>query len=108
MTAAGDGGGAADDRRAFRAFVRRHHPDVGGDPAVFRDGLARRDSGPGTAGRAAAAPTAGDAARPVADDDPRLDAPIVAVRHVTLHRLGRLGRRLVRRYDPRPGSARVH
>jgi hypothetical protein len=22
-------------RRAFRAFVRSHHPDVGGDPAFF-------------------------------------------------------------------------
>jgi hypothetical protein len=26
---------AAARRRAFRAFVRAHHPDVGGDPAVF-------------------------------------------------------------------------
>ncbi|WP_410569758.1 hypothetical protein [Amycolatopsis sp. cmx-4-61] len=29
------------DRAAFRAFVRTHHPDVGGDPAVFAAGLAR-------------------------------------------------------------------
>lgn len=28
-------------RRARRAFVRTHHPDVGGDPAAFRQGLAR-------------------------------------------------------------------
>ncbi|MDQ7803366.1 hypothetical protein Q5425_06465 [Amycolatopsis sp. A133] len=28
------------DRSAFRAFVRTHHPDVGGDPAVFAAGLA--------------------------------------------------------------------
>lgn len=27
------------DRAAFRAFVRAHHPDVGGDPATFRTGL---------------------------------------------------------------------
>ena len=26
---------AAARRRAFRAFVRAHHPDVGGDPAFF-------------------------------------------------------------------------
>lgn len=30
-------------RRARREFVRRHHPDVGGDPAAFADGLARFD-----------------------------------------------------------------
>ncbi|MGW3961201.1 hypothetical protein ACWED2_15380 [Amycolatopsis sp. NPDC005003] len=29
------------DRTAFRAFARRHRPDVGGDPAVFAAGLAR-------------------------------------------------------------------
>jgi len=28
-------------RSARRAFVRAHHPDVGGDPDVFREGLAR-------------------------------------------------------------------
>lgn len=27
-------------RAAFRAFVRIHHPDVGGDPEQFRKGLA--------------------------------------------------------------------
>lgn len=26
-------------RQARRAFVRAHHPDVGGDPEVFRQGL---------------------------------------------------------------------
>lgn len=37
----------------FRAFVRRHHPDVGGDPDVFAAGVAawRASSAP------AAAPT---------------------------------------------------
>ncbi len=37
----------------FRAFVRRHHPDVGGDPEVFAAGVAawRAGSAP------AAAPT---------------------------------------------------
>jgi hypothetical protein len=29
-----------DERAAFRAFVRAHHPDLGGDPEVFRAGLA--------------------------------------------------------------------
>jgi hypothetical protein len=28
-------------RSEFRAFVRDHHPDRGGDPEVFRAGLAR-------------------------------------------------------------------
>jgi hypothetical protein len=37
-------------RAAFRAFVRTHHPDVGGDPAVFAAGLARFRAGePGAA-----------------------------------------------------------
>ena len=30
------------DRAAFRAWVRTHHPDVGGDPEEFRAGLERR------------------------------------------------------------------
>lgn len=88
----------ADRRAVVRAFVRRHHPDVGGDPEVFRIGLAR------LRGDAALDPRSGA----LAADDPRLDVPVVAVRSVTIHRLGRLGRRLVRRYDPRPSSARVH
>ncbi|OXM75180.1 MULTISPECIES: hypothetical protein [Amycolatopsis] len=29
------------DRDAYRAFVRAHHPDVGGDPELFREGLRR-------------------------------------------------------------------
>lgn len=28
-----------EDRAAYRAFVREHHPDVGGDPAEFAAGL---------------------------------------------------------------------
>lgn len=40
MTSAGDGPGA-DERAAFRAFVREHHPDRGGDPEAFVAGLAR-------------------------------------------------------------------
>jgi hypothetical protein len=55
----------AAEQAAFRAFVREHHPDRGGDPAAFVAGLARfgRGSAP-----AAAAPTAGT---------PRHDRPIV-------------------------------
>jgi hypothetical protein len=31
----------AAERARFRAFVREHHPDRGGDPEVFMAGLAR-------------------------------------------------------------------
>jgi hypothetical protein len=48
------------DRAAFRAFVRAHHPDVGGDPEVFVAGLAEL--------RARRVPT-----------PDRYDAPIVVV-----------------------------
>jgi hypothetical protein len=34
----GDAGG---QRRAFRAWVRAHHPDAGGDPDEFAAGIAR-------------------------------------------------------------------
>jgi hypothetical protein len=44
-----------EERSAFRAFVRDHHPDRGGDPDVFVAGLARFRGG---------------------SDDPRWDAPI--------------------------------
>jgi hypothetical protein len=85
---------ATDPRAALRAFVRTHHPDVGGDPVAFREGLAQLRAASGRAGW-------------LAPDDPRLDAPVVAVSDRRLARLGRLGRRLARRYDPRRGSARV-
>lgn len=85
-------------RAALRAFVRTHHPDVGGDPAAFREGLAAHRAALRIRGVAGAGP---------APDDPRLDAPVVAVPGSRLARLGRLGRRLARRYDPRRGSARV-
>lgn len=92
-------GRVADPRAALRAFVRTHHPDVGGDPVAFREGLSEL--------RAALGPAAGRSGDSVAPDDPRLDAPVVAVSDRRLARLGRLGRRLARRYDPRRGSARV-
>ena len=86
------------ERAAFRAFVRRHHPDVGGDPETFRRGLDDfRCADPPPA------PT-----RPVlADDDPRLNAPITAVSGDALHRLGRAGQRFWRRHPLRRGSSRV-
>jgi len=39
------------ERAAFRAFVREHHPDRGGDPAAFAAGLARFGRGAGPGGR---------------------------------------------------------
>jgi hypothetical protein len=29
------------ERHAYRAFLRAHHPDLGGDPSAFVEGLAR-------------------------------------------------------------------
>lgn len=51
-------------RREFRRFVLAHHPDRGGDPDTFRAGLTRY--------RSAAA---------IAEDDPRLRAPVVFQRN---------------------------
>jgi hypothetical protein len=58
------------ERAAYRAFVRDHHPDRGGDPDAFVAGLARfRDS---------VGHTAGDTTDDTADD-PRFDAPVEVV-----------------------------
>ena len=38
MTIQGDPTG----KRAFRAWVRAHHPDLGGDPEAFAEGLQQR------------------------------------------------------------------
>lgn len=52
-----------DERAAYRAFVREHHPDRGGDPDAFVEGLARFRAGP-----------------PHPDpDDARYDAPVEIV-----------------------------
>ena len=42
-----------EQRAAFRAFVREHHPDRGGDPGTFAAGVDafRADDGPAAAGR---------------------------------------------------------
>jgi hypothetical protein len=57
------------ERAAFRAFVREHHPDRGGDPDVFVAGLARFGTG--------ARPSALPPDPPL--DDPRFDAPVEVV-----------------------------
>jgi hypothetical protein len=50
------------ERAAYRAFVREHHPDRGGDPDEFVAGLARFRA---------------EHAEPA--DDPRFDAPVEVV-----------------------------
>ena len=50
-----------EERAAYRAFVREHHPDRGGDPEVFAAGIARFR------------------ATERAADDPRFDAPVEVV-----------------------------
>ncbi len=67
------GGLTPEQRSAYRSFVRTHHPDRGGDPEVFRAGLARFRA-------LAADPHAGAADL----DDPRYDAPIEIVRDLPL------------------------
>ena len=55
----------AEERSRFRAFVREHHPDRGGDPEAFVAGLARFGAVP--------APADPD------PEDPRFDAPVEVV-----------------------------
>jgi hypothetical protein len=53
-----------EERAAFRAFVREHHPDRGGDPDAFVAGLARF-ARPAPAVPAPPAPRDGRVDRPV-------------------------------------------
>lgn len=53
------------ERAEFRAFVRAHHPDRGGDPAAFADGLARFGRGATPADGATADPAEARYERPV-------------------------------------------
>ena len=85
----------------FRAFVRRHHPDVGGDPEVFRRGLEAFQ-----AGRSPLATQVPAGHPTIADDDPRLDAPIVAVSRHVLPRTLRAGRRWLDRAPLNPVRTR--
>ncbi len=59
-------GMSPEHRAAYRAFVRDHHPDRGGDPEFFVAGLARLRAG-------RAMPATPD------PDDARFDAPIEIV-----------------------------
>lgn len=52
-----------EQRAAYRAFIRDHHPDRGGDPEFFVAGLARLRAGAATPG----------------PDDGRYDAPVEIV-----------------------------
>lgn len=61
-------GMSPEQRAAYRAFVRDHHPDRGGDPEVFVAGLARFRAGPGAGGDSSDR-----------SDDSRYDAPVEIV-----------------------------
>ncbi len=76
------------ERAAFRAFVREHHPDRGGDPAAFAAGLARF-------GRGAADPRPA----PAAEDTRRYDRPVEVV--ATLPLPVRVGVALIRTWHRR-------
>jgi hypothetical protein len=94
----------------FRAFARRHHPDVGGDPEAFRAGLEAFRAGRSPFA-AVGEPDPGPADVPdprwtFADDDPRLDAPVVAVSGRVLPRTLRAGRRWLGRAPLRPVRTR--
>ena len=63
---------APERRSAFRAFVRDHHPDRGGDPEAFAAGLELfRAASPGNPGR----PPLPDGPAP-ADEPVRPDGPL--------------------------------
>jgi hypothetical protein len=100
---------AAQERARFRAFVRRHHPDVGGDPETFRRGVAAAEVG--ASPFAAVGEPEPDAATlawwaSVAEDDPRLDAPVVAVSGHVVPRTLRAGRRWLGRAPLNPVRTR--
>ncbi|MFF0495307.1 hypothetical protein ACFYU5_02785 [Nocardia aobensis] len=84
-------GWSAADRAAYRRFVRTQHPDVGGDPVAFREGLARYE-----AARRAGGPASGF------DPTDRFDGP---VRFVATPRGWR---RAVRVLRPRRRTRRLH
>ena len=50
------------ERAAYRAFVREHHPDRGGDPEFFVAGLARFRTGESSPGANAPETTADETA----------------------------------------------
>jgi hypothetical protein len=114
VTAVDDRGPAATSAAArFRAFARRHHPDVGGDPETFRLGVAafRAGRSPFDAVGDTDPTTGTDPAEPpprwtIPDDDPRLNAPIVAVSGHVVPRTLRVGRRWLGRGPLHPVRTR--
>ncbi|MFR9807251.1 hypothetical protein ACL02T_33875 [Pseudonocardia sp. RS010] len=106
--------GTPEQRAAYRAFVRDHHPDRGGDPDAFVEGLARlraeRAARPPAGG-----PGAGDSGAGGPAGDRRYDAPVqfvpdlpLAVRVVVaaIRTARRRARTRVDRPDPDPGVHR--
>lgn len=95
----------------FRAFARRHHPDVGGDPETFRAGVEAFRAGRSPFAvigepdpRVEPGPPLPRSTVPA--DDPRLDAPVVAVSGHLLPRTLRAGRRWLGRAPLRPVRVR--
>lgn len=86
----------------FRAFARRHHPDVGGDPETFRRGVEAFRAGRSPFETVDPAPSRPAPSWSIPDDDPRLDAPVVAVSGQVLPRTLRAGRRWLGRAPLRP------
>ncbi|MEV1293429.1 hypothetical protein [Pseudonocardia sp. NPDC049635] len=98
----GRAGLTPEQRAAYRSFVRTHHPDRGGDPEVFRAGLARY--------RALAAGQVPEPGVTAPHDDRRYDAPIEIVPDLPLPTrvLVALIRTVRRRTHPRvdrPGTS---
>jgi hypothetical protein len=94
-----------DHAAGFRAFARRHHPDVGGDPETFRRGVEAFRAGRSpfeAVGSGPAGPSRPAPSWSIPDDDPRLDAPVVAVSGQVLPRTLRAGRRWLGRAPLRP------
>lgn len=76
------GGLTPEQRAAYRSFVRTHHPDRGGDPEVFKAGLARfRAMAAGWDPGGPDGVAHGSRASP---DDRRYDAPIEIVPDLSL------------------------
>jgi len=64
------------ERAAYRAFVREHHPDRGGDPELFVAGLARFRAGESAPGA--------DPSDTGADETARYNAPVEVVASLPL------------------------
>lgn len=64
------------ERAAYRAFVREHHPDRGGDPQFFVAGLARFRTGESSPGA--------DPPATRADETARHDVPVEVVASLSL------------------------